>query len=498
MKKDDLTITSADGYVGGQLNIQDYWVYLSRDGGSGAALGRVSNGTGHLFVQVLQFGTGDPLTGATVTVTSGAKTFTATTREGQNGFVGFSNIPEGSCTITISYTGAVTFPNSAYYSKSGTIIISPSGYEGCQMNCPFTVSLKLGSIGSIAFYEETVEWNRGTWRTSRERITDSVVVTSDFSINTGRSGGYPRAENYLTNLSQTGGIQELLDGDKFLTYGHYHLTVSAYGYRTYRKEVESKIYGLSDYSGNYDGFTSPYEFPIVMRLPTGKGMVSGTIQWESEKQPLYSTPSGLTGTLVTSTNYSIQARVKLTNLSTGSAYYSSYFSTNSSGKYQYSISNLPDGEYSFEIDSPYGYTDVSSLPETITIDGRTLIVSGAVKQAEASTGKVNGTVTYDTNGNKDAKYDVSYPYVTKSFGEFIGMKNSVYIDLNNCPFAVDLLKQGFAEDTGLTKHSGRCVYPLWTFKEEFLKEIGAENYKIYSDEFDHYMKGVFGDEDEEF
>ena len=52
-------------------------------------------------------------------------------------------------------------------------------------------------------------------------------------------------------------------------------------------------------------------------------MVSGTIQWESEKQPLYSTPSGLTGTLVTSTNYSIQARVKLTNLSTGSAYYSS-------------------------------------------------------------------------------------------------------------------------------------------------------------------------------
>ena len=410
MKKDDLTITSADGYVGGQLNIQDYWVYLSRDGGSGAALGGVSNGTGHLFVQVLQFGTGDPLTGATVTVTSGAKTFSATTREGQNGFVGFSNIPEGSCTITISYTGAVTFPNSAYYSKSGTIIISPSGYEGCQMNCPFTVSLKLGSLGSIGFYEETVEWNNGTWRTSRERITDSVVVTSDFSINTGRSGGYPRAENYLTNLSQTGGIQELLDGDKFLTYGHYHLTASAYGYRTYRKEVESKIYGLSDYSGNYDGFTSPYEFPIVMRLPTGKGMVSGTIQWESEKQPLYSTPSGLTGTLVTSTNYSIQARVKLTNLSTGSAYYSSYFSTNSSGKYQYSISNLPDGEYNFEIDSPYGYTDVSSLPETITIDGRTLIVSGTVNQAEASTGKVNGTVTYDTNGNKDAIYGATVTF----------------------------------------------------------------------------------------
>ena len=35
------------------------------------------------------------------------------------------------------------------------------------------------------------------------------------------------------------------------------------------------------------------------------------------------------------------------------------------------------------------------------------------------------------------KYDVSYPFVTKSFGEFIGMKNSVYIDLNNCPSITD-------------------------------------------------------------
>lgn len=61
-----------------------------------------------------------------------------------------------------------------------------------------------------------------------------------------------------------------------------------------------------------------------------------------------------------------------------------------------------------------------------------------------------------------------------------------------------LLALSKKQSTGLTKHSGRCVYPLWTFKEEFLKEIGAENYKIYSDEFDHYMKGIFGDEDEGF
>lgn len=443
MKKADLTVTSAEDYVGGQLNIQDYWVYLSRDGGSGAALGGVSNGTGHLFVQVLQFGTGEPLTGANVTVTSGAATFTATTREGQNGFVGFSNIPEGSCTITISYTGAVTFPNSTYYSKSGTIIISPSGYEGCQMNCPFTVYLKLGSLGSMGFYNETLEWMGSGWRIVRNRITDSVVVTSDFSINTGRNGGYPRAERYLTNLSQTGGIQELLDGDKFLTYGHYHLTASAYGYRTYRKDVESKIYGLSDYSGSYDGFTGPYEFPIVMRLPTGKGTVSGTIEWESYNQPLYATPGGLVGTLVTTTNYNVRARVKLTNLGTGTAYYSSYFSTNSGGKYRYSVSNLPDGHYSFEIDSPYGYTNVSSLPRTIMVDGRTLIVSGVVRQSEAATGIVRGTVTYNANGNYDAIYGA-----TVSFKRLGNSSNSASVTTSATgTFSSGSIKRGFYQIT---------------------------------------------------
>jgi len=81
-----------------------------------------------------------------------------------------------------------------------------------------------------------------------------------------------------------------------------------------------------------------------------------------------------------------------------------------------------------------------------------------------------------------------YATLTVSFGEFIGMKNVAYIDTNNCLFASELLKYGFAQDTGFTKDSGFCTYPLWGFEEDFLKEIGAENYKKYSDEFDAYMK----------
>ncbi len=85
--------------------------------------------------------------------------------------------------------------------------------------------------------------------------------------------------------------------------------------------------------------------------------------------------------------------------------------------------------------------------------------------------------------------------VTKSFGEFIGIKNCCYIDLNNCPFATVLLDEGIAKDTGFTKESGWCSYPLWVFKEAFLKEIGGETYQQYSDEYEDYMHGCSPAED---
>ena len=90
----------------------------------------------------------------------------------------------------------------------------------------------------------------------------------------------------------------------------------------------------------------------------------------------------------------------------------------------------------------------------------------------------------------DSNDPTDYCDLTVSFGEFIGMKNCAYIDLNNCPYAEQLLKDGIATDTGFTKESGFCKYPLWEFKEDFLKEHGAENYFRYSNEYDQYMKEV--------
>lgn len=95
-----------------------------------------------------------------------------------------------------------------------------------------------------------------------------------------------------------------------------------------------------------------------------------------------------------------------------------------------------------------------------------------------------------------------YAVITKNFGEFIGMKNVAYVDLNNCPFATQLIENNLAKETGFNHQSGFANYPLWQFNEEFLKEIGGQNYKTYSDEWDKYMADVIqlkrqGEEEEE-
>lgn len=87
-----------------------------------------------------------------------------------------------------------------------------------------------------------------------------------------------------------------------------------------------------------------------------------------------------------------------------------------------------------------------------------------------------------------------YADLTKSFGEFIGMKNCVYIDTNNCPFAEQILKE-IGTNTGFTHRSGFCVYPAWVIKEDFLREVNEKTYEEYSDAYDEYMSSIYGVDD---
>lgn len=89
-----------------------------------------------------------------------------------------------------------------------------------------------------------------------------------------------------------------------------------------------------------------------------------------------------------------------------------------------------------------------------------------------------------------------FAVLTVSFGEFIGLKNAAYIDVNNCPFAHELLEAGIAEDTGLTKSSGFCDYPLWVFDEDFLREHSNGAYEEYEQEYDAYMETAEQEEEE--
>lgn len=57
-----------------------------------------------------------------------------------------------------------------------------------------------------------------------------------------------------------------------------------------------------------------------------------------------------------------------------------------------------------------------------------------------------------------------------------GMKcepNEAFLDTNNCtPEIIKILKdKGYIKDTGITRQSGFCTYPLVEFAEEFLNGI---------------------------
>ena len=97
----------------------------------------------------------------------------------------------------------------------------------------------------------------------------------------------------------------------------------------------------------------------------------------------------------------------------------------------------------------------------------------------------------------DQKENVTeqYAVLTASFGDFLALKNCAFIDTNNCPFAPQLLTNEIAQDTGYSKISGYCEYPLWMFNEEFLKEIGGEKYELYSGQFDAYMRREMSESD---
>lgn len=83
-----------------------------------------------------------------------------------------------------------------------------------------------------------------------------------------------------------------------------------------------------------------------------------------------------------------------------------------------------------------------------------------------------------------------YTTLTVSFGEFIGMQNAAYIDSNNNPKELidAVIEAGWMQDTGFTKASGFCTYPLYLFNEQFLKSVNPDAYQEYSEQYEVFEK----------
>lgn len=424
------TPVSKSAVENGTINVEDYWVYLSRSGGSGDAVINGENGTGMVFVQIRQFGTDKLLDDVKVSLRIGSEIRTANT--GANGTVGFSDIELGSVFVEAEKLGAVSFPNSEFYTENGQINIKKGGYVGDSAANPYVITLKMGSLGSIGFYRRTHTWTGTAWQTENNYITDDVLFTSAFTVDESRTVGIARNETYYTNASASAGRQELLTPDgKFLLYGPYNLEVSGDGFRDYHEEVVSRVYGIDNYKNNGEGeyanADSPYEYPIVMKRPQGKGEVTGVISWERQMQPLAGTTTA-TGTWTAGqSNYWVYSRVVMQNKTTGTKYYSSYFSVSSSGKYSYSIKNLPDGDYSIYLYSPYGansYLDLSQFPDTVTVDGSEVVVNARVLYADVDNGSIDLTVTYDYRGNYDPISGAKVDFIRLGSTGYYGRKTN--------------------------------------------------------------------------
>lgn len=68
--------------------------------------------------------------------------------------------------------------------------------------------------------------------------------------------------------------------------------------------------------------------------------------------------------------------------------------------------------------------------------------------------------------------------------EEIGIKNAAYVDSNNCPWTVEMLKESGKAFVIGWRGSGFCKYPLMMFDEEWLKSISKDGaYEMYEKQY---------------
>lgn len=83
-----------------------------------------------------------------------------------------------------------------------------------------------------------------------------------------------------------------------------------------------------------------------------------------------------------------------------------------------------------------------------------------------------GVVTW----NEENEYWESWGNLTTNLPGMCLDKNEAFLDTNNCAHEIiaALMDKGYIKDTGMTRQSGFCTYPLVEFTEEFLNGMYDE------------------------
>ena len=80
-----------------------------------------------------------------------------------------------------------------------------------------------------------------------------------------------------------------------------------------------------------------------------------------------------------------------------------------------------------------------------------------------------GVVTW----NEEDEYWEDWGDLTVNLPGMCPEDNEAFLDTNNCAPEIikELEKKGYIKDTGITRNSGFCTYPLYEFAKEFLESM---------------------------
>lgn len=465
----------------GAVDTEDYWVYLDRKGGSGKAAsdGPSSGLVRDFYVKVVQFGTDMPLGGAKVTISpygsSVGTSRTATTNE--EGFLVFRDVYLHIDTAATKL-GALDWWSEEHYSEFEHIANLELHPDLGTLANPFKITLKMGTLGSLEFFEQykTYSYNpSGTsFVTRTEKIDWYNDFTTDFKVKDDSPTGID--ETYNSEATEHNPLELLGDQNKdgdfcFLIYGDYTMTITnhtlntntkknPYGpnFATYTEDITSDVWGIYNTNNpkEYPNATSPYPYPVVLKREDT--LIQGQIMAEIKDQPLHGTKNGLftsyNGSNQTK-NVTISTYVYAVNVNNRSEYYTSEILSNPKtvdNNYVYDFSLYLEGQHSGNKDFELFLVTIYGEKDTVSVTGQTIERMNVA--AFPATIKADGSIYELKTSTKD--------YVKVNLESDVGTASSVNIKVyekrngfNRYLDCTAILKRvGYTSHNSYTKYEG--------------------------------------------